>query len=56
LADKQPTSLFQLPEGKTIETFAVRLADGRVVMRTREEIEAMPPELRGALTPPKASK
>lgn len=35
-------SSFQLPEGRTVEVYLVRLADGRLVSRTREELEALP--------------
>jgi len=38
---------FQLPEGKSVEVVMVRLKDGRVVARTREELEALPAEQRG---------
>ena len=41
---------FQLPEGKSVEVVMVRLADGRIVARTREELEELPAEERGALT------
>ncbi len=32
---------FQLPDGKTAEVVMVRLADGRIVARTREELERL---------------
>lgn len=56
MADKQPTSLFQLPDGRLIETFAVQLPNGQIVMRTREELEALPPELRGEIVAPPEGK
>lgn len=36
------TSLFPLPARQVIETVYVRLADGRIVARTPEELAAMP--------------
>ena len=42
-----PTMSFQLPEGKSLEVVMVRLSDGRVVARTREELEELPAEQRG---------
>jgi len=41
---------FQLPEGKSVEVLMVRLPDGRVVARTREELEELPAEERGTVT------
>lgn len=38
-------SFFQVPDGTVVETVYVRLADGRIVPRTPEELEAMPDEL-----------
>jgi len=37
---------FQLPEGKTLEVVMVRLTDGRMVARTKEELEELPAEER----------
>ncbi len=34
---------FQLPNGRSAEVVMVRLSDGRIVARTREELEAMTP-------------
>jgi len=41
---------FRLPSGETAEVYMVRLADGRVVARTREELEAMTREERAEIT------
>jgi hypothetical protein len=49
LADNQPTISFRLPEAKDVDVFLVRLADGRVVARTREEMAALPADLRDKL-------
>lgn len=38
---------FQLPDGKSVEVVMVKLKDGRMVARTREELEELPPEERG---------
>jgi len=43
---------FQLPDGKTAEVVLVRLADGRVVARTREELELLTPEERARMEIP----
>jgi len=43
LSDQSPTISFRLPSGETAEVYMVRLADGRVVARTREELEELPP-------------
>jgi hypothetical protein len=40
---QEPTISLRLPEGKTIDVYLVRLADGRIVSRTREELEESPP-------------
>lgn len=37
------TSLLPLPSGQEVEVVIVRLPDGRLVGRTREELEAAPP-------------
>ena len=47
---QQPLS-FRLPDGKTEEVILVRLADGRVVARTRGEVAELPPEMRGEIEP-----
>lgn len=41
-----PTISFRLPDRKRVEVHLVKLADGRTVSRTREELLALPPELR----------
>lgn len=33
---------FRLPSGETAEVYLVKLPDGRVVARTREELEELP--------------
>jgi len=35
---------FQLPDVSDVEVYLVRLADGRIVARTAEELEAPKPE------------
>lgn len=40
----ESTSSFQLPKGKTVETYAVQLPDGRVVVRTADELAKAPPK------------
>lgn len=42
---------FQLPSGETAEVYLVKLPDGRVVARTREELEELPPEVRATAKP-----
>jgi len=37
---------FQLPDGKSLEVLWVRLKDGRIVARTKEELEELPAEER----------
>jgi hypothetical protein len=49
LPPNQPTISFRLPEAKDVDVFLVRLADGRLVARTREELAALPPALRDKL-------
>lgn len=39
-----PTISLNLPQGRTVDVFIVRLADGREVARTRDELEQLPPE------------
>lgn len=34
---------FQLPQSETAEVYLVKLADGRVVARTRDELVNLPP-------------
>lgn len=40
----EKTSLFPLPETTVVETIYVRLADGRIVPRSPEELAALPPD------------
>lgn len=42
MADVVDTFSFNLPEVASTEVFLVRLPDGRVVARTKEELQAMP--------------
>lgn len=42
---------FRLPSGETAEVYLVRLADGRMVARTREELEELTPEERATARP-----
>lgn len=42
MAEVVDTFSFNLPEVASTEVFLVRLPDGRVVARTKEELEAMP--------------
>jgi len=46
-----PTISFQLPHGEAVEVYMVKLPDGRVVARTREELEELPPEIRATARP-----
>jgi len=46
-----PTISFQLPHGEAVEVYMVKLPDGRVVARTREELEELPPEVRATARP-----
>jgi hypothetical protein len=41
---QEPAISLRLPQGKSVDVFIVRLADGREVARTREEIEQLPPD------------
>lgn len=41
MSDKPITS-FQLPEGRQIDVHLVKLPDGRLVARTRDELERAP--------------
>jgi len=45
---------FNLPDGKTTEVYLVKLADGRIVARTPEELEELPPEIRATAKPASA--
>jgi len=40
LAINAPKLSVRLPEGQEVEVVLIRLPDGRVIARTREEIEA----------------
>lgn len=42
---QEPTLSFRLPQGEAVDVYLVKLADGRTVARTREEIEELPVEL-----------
>ena len=42
------TSLFRLPEGREVEVVLVKLADGRIVGRTRDELELLESAEKGA--------
>lgn len=37
-------SLFPLPDAQVVETVYVKLDDGRIVARSREELAALPPD------------
>jgi len=39
----ESTISLRLPEGKSVDVYLVRLVDGRIVSRTREELEESPP-------------
>jgi hypothetical protein len=41
---------FPLPQGEKVDVHLVRLSDGRLVARTTEELEKIPPE-QSAQTP-----
>jgi len=47
-----PTISFQLPHGEAVEVYMVKLPDGRVVARTREELEELPAGERGQVIGP----
>jgi len=51
LPDQPPTVSFQLPEGRSVDVFLVRLPDGRIVARTREELAELPAALRERIQP-----
>jgi urease beta subunit len=42
MSDK-PTTSFRLPDGKQIDVHLVKLAGGRIVARTRDELERVQP-------------
>lgn len=42
MPDLEPTISFRLPSGKTADVFVVKLADGRIVARTPDELAEMP--------------
>lgn len=44
MSDK-PIASFQLPDSRQIDVHLVQLADGRVVARTRDELERAQPSL-----------
>lgn len=52
MPETPPTLSFRLPAEQTVHVYLVRLADGRVVARTREELEELPAELRGTILGP----
>jgi hypothetical protein len=52
LPDQLPTMSFRLPSGETAEVYLVRLPSGRVVSRTREELEELPAGERGQIIGP----
>jgi len=39
LATRAPLSVFRLPSGEEVEVVFIRLPDGRIVPRRREEVE-----------------
>jgi len=47
-----PTISFQLPHGEAVDVYMVRLPDGRIVARTREELEELPAGERGQVIGP----
>jgi len=47
LPDQSPIMSFRLPNGKTDQVYQVRLADGRIVYRSAEELEELPAGERG---------
>lgn len=55
MPDEPVISSFRLPEAVDVEVVLVRLSDGRIVARTREELEALPAELRGTVVEPAAA-
>jgi hypothetical protein len=54
LPDSKPITSFRLPDGKTIEAFAVKLKNGQTVVRTAEELERAPaPPSPGTINDPR---
>ena len=51
MPDPQPTLSFRLPNGKTDQVYQVKLADGRIVYRGKDELEELPPEVRATARP-----
>ena len=49
---QEPTLSFRLPNAEAVDVYLVKLADGRTVARTREELEELPPEQRGQVIGP----
>jgi len=49
---QEPTLSFRLPNAEAVDVYLVKLADGRTVARTREELEELPPEQRGQVMGP----
>lgn len=43
MPEQQPTMSFRLPSGETDQVFQVKLRDGRIVYRTQQELEELPP-------------
>ncbi len=56
MPEPEQTLSFRLPSGEQAEVYMVRLADGRLVARTREELELLPPEVRATAVPAEAKK
>ena len=44
MPEERPTISFRLPTGEAAEVYMVRLADGRLVARTKAELEELPAE------------
>lgn len=51
----EKTSLFPLPASQVIETVYVRLADGRIVARTPDELASLPNGAAVAILAPPAA-
>jgi len=49
---QEPTLSFRLPNASAVDVYLVKLADGRTVARTREELEELPPDQRGQVIGP----
>ncbi len=56
MPEPEQTLSFRLPSGEQAEVYMVRLADGRLVARTRDELELLPPEVRATAVPAEAKK